>query len=82
MKIGNTKTGEILDLSVDPQPRKIYVGSLAKTDEIDVDGCVDAKGVKFIGKAKRWPDGTWRSLADVNGCLCIVECTVTFLEER
>ena len=78
MKICNTTTGEILDLSVDPEPRKIYVGSLTETDEIDVDGCVDGKGVKFIGKAKRWADGTWRALADVAGCLCVVECTVTF----
>lgn len=45
--------------------------------EIDVDGKVDAKGVRFVGKARRQPDGTWRALADVGGALCLVECTVT-----
>lgn len=46
-------------------------------DEIDVDGRVDAKGVRFIGKAKRQPDGTWRALADVGGALCLVEVNVS-----
>lgn len=48
-------------------------------DEVDVDGRVDAKGVRFVGKAKRQPDGTWCALADVDGALCLVECTVVFL---
>lgn len=47
-------------------------------DEVDVDGRVDSKGVVYVGKAKRQPDGTWRALADVGGALCLVECTVTF----
>lgn len=46
-------------------------------DEIDVDGKVDAKGVRFVGKARRQPDGTWRALANIGGALCLVECTVT-----
>lgn len=49
-------------------------------DEVDVDGRVDPKGVRYVGKAKRQPDGTWRALADVGGALCLVECTVTFLD--
>jgi len=50
-------------------------------DELDVDGMVDSKGVQFIGKAKRQPDGTWRCLANVGGAFCIVEVKVTFFEE-
>lgn len=49
-------------------------------DEVDVDGRVDRKGVRYVGKARRQPDGTWRALADVGGALCLVECTVVFLE--
>jgi|HubBroStandDraft_2_1064218.scaffolds.fasta_scaffold105994_2 hypothetical protein len=44
--------------------------------EIDLDGHVDSKGVNFIGKAKRQSDGTWRCLADVGGCLCVVEVRI------
>lgn len=50
-------------------------------DEVDVDGRVDAKGSRFIGKARRQPDGTWRALAEVGGALCLVECTVTRIAE-
>ena len=50
-------------------------------DELDVDGMVDAKGVIFIGKAKRQADGTWRCLANVGGALCVVEVRITFQEE-
>lgn len=50
-------------------------------EELDVDGRVDSRGVKFIGKAKRQPDGTWHCLADVGGALCIVEVKVTFLDD-
>lgn len=49
-------------------------------DELDVDGKIDAKGVVFIGKASRQPDGTWRCLANVGGALCIVEVKITFEE--
>jgi hypothetical protein len=46
--------------------------------EIDVDGRVDAKhNVIFIGKACQMFDGTWRCLASVGGCLCLVEVSVT-----
>lgn len=55
-----------------PDPRL-----LDGVEEVDVDGMVDAKGVRFVGKARRQPDGTWRALADVGGALCLVECTVT-----
>lgn len=49
---------------------------MRRATEIDLDGHVDAKGVRYIGKAARQPDGTWRCLADVAGCLCIVELRV------
>lgn len=44
--------------------------------EIDLDGHVDGKGVRYIGKANRHPDGTWRCLADVGGALCLVEVRI------
>lgn len=50
-------------------------------EEVAVDGIVDAKGVRFLGKAKRQEDGTYRALADVQGCLCVVEARISF-EER
>jgi hypothetical protein len=54
----------------------------AHPDEVDVDGHVDAKGVRYIGQAKRQPDGTWRALADIGGGLFLVECTVVLGEAR
>jgi hypothetical protein len=50
---------------------------LANPREVDVDNMV-SKGVRFIGKAIEMWDGTWRALADVDGCLCRVELKVTF----
>jgi hypothetical protein len=50
--------------------------------EIDVDGMVDAKGIRFIGKAILMGDGTWRCLADVGGALCRVEVKITFQHEK
>lgn len=51
-------------------------------DEVDVDGLMDRKGVVYIGKAKRQPDGTYRCLANVGGALCIVEVTITFQDKK
>lgn len=44
--------------------------------EVDLDGHVDLKGVEYIGKARRQPDGTWQCLANVDGCLCIVQVKI------
>ena len=44
---------------------------------LDVDGHVDARGVRYLGVATRQKDGTWKALADVCGALCIVECRIT-----
>jgi hypothetical protein len=45
--------------------------------EIDLDNHVDDKGIRYIGKARRQPDGTWRCVADVGGALCFVEVKIT-----
>lgn len=50
--------------------------TFSNVTEIDLDGHVDSKGVRFIGKAKRYADGTWRCLADVGGALCVVEVRI------
>lgn len=52
-----------------------------RVTEIDVDGYVDSKGVRYLGRAVRMDDGTWRCLADVGGCLCRVECSITIGKE-
>lgn len=44
--------------------------------DIDLDGHVDKRGVEYFGQARRQPDGTWRCLACVCGCLCVVEVRV------
>lgn len=48
--------------------------------EIDLDGHVDRKGVRYIGKAARQPDGLYICLADVAGCLCRVEVRISRIE--
>jgi hypothetical protein len=40
-------------------------------DAVDPTGVVDAKGVRYLGVARRQPDGTWRVLASVGGALCL-----------
>lgn len=46
--------------------------------EFDIDGHIDAKGIRYIGRATKMPDGTWRCLADVLGRLRCVEIYITF----
>jgi hypothetical protein len=50
----------------------------ADADEIDLHDCVDeAKGIRYIGKARRVFGDRWRCLAAVGGqALCLVEITV------
>lgn len=44
---------------------------------IDVDGHLDrTRSIRYLGRAQRQPDGTWRCLADVHGALCLVEVTI------
>ena len=47
-------------------------------EEVSVEGFVDAKGIRYIGKAAKQPDGKWICLADVGGALCRVEVTISF----
>lgn len=48
-----------------------------RVHEVDLDGTFDEqKQVRYIGKAWRMPDGTWRCLADVHGCLCRVQVSI------
>jgi hypothetical protein len=56
--------------------QSLFVGHVA---EVDVDGYVDKENnaITYIGKARKQANGTWRALANVGGCLCIVECRVT-----
>jgi len=49
-------------------------------DEIDLDGHVDAKGIRYIGKAKRQENGKYLCLADIHGALCRVEVTLTLID--
>lgn len=45
--------------------------------EVDVDGHIDEKGIRYIGKALKQPDGTWICLADIGNSLCRVEVKIT-----
>lgn len=45
---------------------------------VDVDGYVEEKtGIRYLGKARKQPDGKYRCLADVGGALAWVEVTIT-----
>jgi len=47
-------------------------------NEVDIDGVVDERRhICYIGKAKRQPNGKYMVLADVGGCLCRVEVSIT-----
>lgn len=51
---------------------------LQLTETCDVDGFIDARGIQYIGIARRQLDGSWRALAIVpGGALCVVECSIT-----
>lgn len=47
-------------------------------DEVDVDGLIDERnrGIRYIGKALRKPDGKYQCLAAIESCLCLVEVTL------
>ena len=51
-------------------------------EEIDLDGHVDGKGVRYVGKAQRQDDGKYVCLADVGGMLCRVEVTLTLDKKK
>ena len=47
------------------------------TDEIDLDGHVDSRGIEYIGKARKQNNGLWACLAKVGRALCLVEVKIT-----
>lgn len=47
---------------------------------VDIDGHVDSRGIRYIGKATEQANGAWIALADVAGRLCRVELQLKFLE--
>jgi hypothetical protein len=49
---------------------------VAAPKEIDINGHVDAKGVRYLGKATKMANGMYQCLADVDGALCVVECRI------
>lgn len=50
--------------------------------EVDLDGHVDSKGVRYIGKAVRLRGNRYVVLADVGGCLCRVEVALSVEPSR
>lgn len=47
--------------------------------EVDVDGYIDDKGIRYIGLATKRPNGQWVCLADVGGALCLVEVKIRLI---
>lgn len=48
--------------------------------QVKVDGIVDeARNVQYIGVATHYFDDVYRCLANVAGCLCVVEVRLTVL---
>lgn len=47
------------------------------TDTADLDGHVDARGIKYIGKARKQNNGLWHCLAEIGGALCMIEVKLT-----
>ena len=45
-------------------------------EEVDLDGLIDARGVRFLGRALKLPTGLYTCLAAVDGCLCRVEVRI------
>lgn len=57
--------------------------SAALPHEVDVDGIVsESQRVRYIGKATRQPNGKYIALAEVDGCLCRVECVIDIRVEK
>ncbi len=46
------------------------------TDEVDLEGYVDKRGIRYLGKARKQSSGKWICLADVAGALCLVEISI------
>lgn len=48
-------------------------------EEVDVNGYLDEKGIRYIGLATKRPNGQWVCLADVEGTLCLVEVKIRLI---
>lgn len=45
---------------------------------ICIEGRIDeSRQIRYLGEATQMFDGTWRCLAEVQGCLCLVQITLT-----
>lgn len=64
-----------LDLRYDPPVEFDVDGHIGKYKDRHTDRELD---IRYIGKAAKQVDGTWRCLADINGFLCVVEAKLTF----
>jgi hypothetical protein len=47
--------------------------------ELKLDNMIDEKGIRYIGLATKRPNGQWVCLADVMGCLCLVEVKIRLI---
>jgi len=50
--------------------------------EVNLDGYIDDKCIQYIGKAILKENGFYHCLANINGCLCVVEVKLTFTNEK
>lgn len=50
-------------------------------NEVDLEGYIDEKGISYIGIATLQPNGKYHVLANVDGCLCRVECTIRRVDD-
>ncbi len=44
--------------------------------EVNCEGLIDERGIVYIGIASLQPNGLYHVLAQVEGCLCRVECRI------
>jgi hypothetical protein len=73
------KEGGALPLGFAEAKGAVQKVELSQADTVIVDGITNYDcRVTYIGQATRQPDGTWRSLAIVDGALCIVELSIHF----
>ena len=58
----------------EPEPAQLELKLY--TDELDLDGHVDAQGIEYVGKARKQNNGLWTCAAKVGRALCLVEVAV------
>jgi hypothetical protein len=56
--------------------KHLYELQATKPETVDVDGIED-RGIQYWGKATKQPNGKWHAYANINGNLCVVECSIT-----